>query len=92
MIRKDARGRLPRVASLPAAARSVVGAELALAGTALTRHSPWTGVGWTFRPGQTVRAVGAYRSLAARPGSTRLEGAPDGARSGWTVELGFVLR
>ncbi len=92
MLRQDARGRLPRVPSLPAAARTIVGAELALAGTALTRHSPWAGVGWTFRPGQSVRAVGAYRSLAARPGSTRLEGTPDGDRSGWSVELGFVLR
>lgn len=91
MARSDARGRLPHVQSLPAGARPILGPGVAMAGTPWLQHLPWLGLQWDFRSGTSARARGAYHSM--HPGGTaRLEATPRGARSGWSLELEFVVR
>jgi hypothetical protein len=91
MARSDARGRLPRVQSLPPRARPILGPEVAMAGTPWLQHLPWLGLQWDFRPGTSALARGAFHSM--QPGGTaRLQDTPGGSRGGWSLELGFVLR
>ncbi|MFP4622630.1 MAG: hypothetical protein ACLFRX_00475 [Gemmatimonadota bacterium] len=94
MNRSDARGRLPRVHNLPPAARPILGPELAMAGTPWLQHLPWLGLQWDFRPGTAAVARGTFHSMQPR-GSSRLEatpGGPGGGRSGWSLEVAFVVR
>ncbi len=87
-----ARGRLPLAHSLPVRARPILGPEVAMAGTPWLQHLPWLGLQWDFRPGTTALATGAFHSMQPPAGTPRLQDTPGGSRSGWSIELGFIVR
>lgn len=90
--RDDVRGRLPRVVSLPPDLRSIGGPEIALTGTPTTRHAPWGGVAWSYRPDRTVRLEAGWHGRAPRMQGGRIEATPDGSRRGWSLDVGVILR